>query len=224
MTKVYKDETKRNNLKAGIKAYWDKEESHIKASIRRKGYYDDKPEELARMKEANRRTQKAIWTEERRRLHSEKLIKVWQDRGIEMRDKTIQTMKENNTLNSSKPADECKQLLIDAGFTVQAEAPYPNKTWRCDVYVEELELYIEFHFGFYHNSEPFNPENPAHLKEAEYLKKTYGNDRRSRYAHRLYTWTDLDVRKRQYALEHEMNWFAFYSKGEFERWLKTLIS
>lgn len=221
---AYQDAQKRANLKRGINEYWSKEENRLAASERHKGYYDDKPELLARMRENNRKAQLALWTEEKRREHSEKLKALWQQKGDEFRAKTREAQKSHEYSKESKPARECRESLEALGFTVIKEYPYPQKNWGCDAYIVELDTYIEFHFGFYHNFKPFDPTNEEHVKEAEYLEKTYGYDRNSKNAHRFYNWTDLDVRKREYAKESGITWFEFYSKGEFERWLNALMS
>ena len=39
----------------------------------------------------------------------------------------------------------------------------------------------------------------------------------------IYTWTDLDVRKRQCAKDNNLNWLAFYLYDDFYKWYSTII-
>lgn len=224
MTEVYKDEEKRQHIKDGCKLYWS-DESHRQAqSERMTGYWTKHPEKLEQMRKTNREAQLKIWTPEKREEQSKTLIAVWAKHGHEMLEKAAQTMKRNGTSNFSKPAKESIQLLIDAGFTVTPEKPYPEKRWKCDAYIEELDCWLEFHYGLFHNWMPYDESNPAHVKQAKYLYENYWGQKRKKGHYIYYTWTDLDVRKRNYAKETGMTWFEFYSKGDFEQWLKTLLS
>ena len=228
MTEVYKDPSKRANISKGCKKLWEDPERRKAKSEYMLQYWKDHPESLERMRENNRKAQEKIWTSDKCDEQSILLKSIWAERRNEILAKMHKTMKENNTFNSSDTAEYSKDLLRQAGFEILEEYRYPNGKWKCDVYLPELDVYIEFHYGMFHGAgpfhEPFDLNNPEHLKQKSYLEQKYKEDIKSRYHYVLYTWTDLDVRKRQYAKEANLTWFAFYTVGEFKQWLETLLS
>lgn len=219
----YSIEENRVKMSLAVKAFWTPA-MRAEHSAKMKQYWKEHPEKIEQMKETNRQVQSAKWTPEKRKEHSIKLIKVWQEHGHEIHAKAAQTMKENGTINMSIPALESIELLKGAGFTIVPEKPYPTKHWKCDAYIEELDCWIEFHYGLYHNYMPYDETNPAHVEQAKYLHDNFWGQKRKKGHHIYYTWTSLDVRKRKFAKEYGMTWFEFYTKGDFEQWLKTLIS
>ena len=149
------------------------------------------------------------------------------------KQKEFATKKANGSFNTSKIAEHCKQLLRDAGFKVDVdncEVPYPTaKHLHCDVKLDELDLWIEFHYCHFHGPkpyhEPYNENNIEHLAAVEFLYKKFEETPKNskgtnQYGRMLYTWTDLDVRKRQCAKDNNLNWIAFYTYEEFLQWLK----
>lgn len=240
LKKYFSIQENRDKVSAKQKAYFANKDNRIKMSLavklhwtpamreqhslKMKAYWQEHPEKIEQMKETNRQSQKLVWTEEKRKEQSLKLSAIWAKEGHNILEKAAQTMKENGTSNSSKPAYESIELLKDAGFTVVPEKPYPEKRWKCDAYIEELDCWIEFHYGLYHNWMPYDKSNPEHIKQAQYLYENFFGQKRKKGHHIYYTWTNLDVRKREYAKETGMTWFEFYTKGDFEQWLKTLLN
>lgn len=152
----------------------------------------------------------------------------WKSKAKETQKKIYKTKKANGTFNTSKSSEESKQKLRDLGFTIEEEKPYPNEgNLHCDAYVKELDLWIEFHYSHLHSYEPFNETNEDHLKEIQKLKHKSdllknGKETKTQYDIMIYTWTDLDVRKRNNAQRHQLNYLCFYSPEDFEQWLITL--
>lgn len=150
--------------------------------------------------------------------------KKWLDK---KQNKEFITKKKNNTFNVSKPENECFQLLKQK-FSDSLQSYRSNRyPFNCDFYIPSLDLYIECHFSHYHHYEPFDIDNEKHLKELEKLKiksrKKYNtNNRKNQYDFIIYTWTDLDVRKLKTFKENNLNYKIFYTKKEFEKWLKIV--
>lgn len=152
----------------------------------------------------------------------------WKSKAKEVQKKIYNTKKANGTFNSSKPADESKQKLRNFGFAIEEEKPYPNEeNLHCDAYIKELDLWIEFHYSHLHNYKSFDETNEEHLKEIKELERRSkllknGKDFRTQYDTTIYTWTDLDVRKRSNAQRNHLNYLCFYSPRDFDNWLVTL--
>ena len=228
MSEVYKDGTKRRNISKGCKKHWANEDVRLAKSEQMKQMYKEHPEILEKMRESNRQTQLKIWTEEKCKQQSERLKNVWLAKKPEIMKKMYDTMKDKGTFNSSKPANNSIKLLQNVGLTVEKEYLYPNKQWKCDAYIVELDTYIEFHYGMFHGPkefhEPFDKNNEEHLKVKKFLEENYKDKPKNRLHYQLYTWTDLDVRKKEYAEKENLNWFAFYSESEFKQWLEILMN
>lgn len=156
----------------------------------------------------------------------------WKETSKRQKQKEFETKRANGSFNTSKIAEHCKQLLRDAGFRAEednCEVPYPTaKQLHCDVKLDELNLWIEFHYCHFHGPkpyhEPYDKNNIEHLAAVEFLYKKFEETPKNskgtnQYGRMLYTWTDLDVRKRQCAKDTNLNWVAFYTYEDFLQWL-----
>lgn len=159
-----------------------------------------------------------------------KRIKLMRNRP-DVIEKMYQTKKQNNTFNTSSWQKHSKQLLYDVFGENDVIEEYRNVNtypFKCDFYIKSLDLYIECHYCQYHNYRPFDPSNEEHLKEVQLLKEKSAklhskpNARKeNQYDKTIKVWTDLDVRKRQCAIDNKLNWLVFYSRESFEQWLST---
>lgn len=106
--------------------------------------------------------------------------------------------------------------------TIEIEKAYPNTNrWHCDAYIVELDMWIEFHYFWTHYKEPFDKNNEEHLKILQELKKkSEQGHRQSRNA--IYLWTNLDVKKRQCAIDNNLKYYCFYSPLQFKEFLIRL--
>lgn len=182
-------------------------EVKLKQSIVQKEV-QNRPDIQKRRKES---IQKA-WTKEKREEFS-KLIK-----SKEVQQKTYETRKRNNSFNSSSTADDCEKWLRLLGLTIETEKPYPNESnLHCDLYIKELDLWVEMHYSHYHNHRPFDSLNEEHVNEAKELLSKSGQ-----YQNIHYQWTNLDVRKKQNAERNKLNWVAFYSPKDFDNFFYNL--
>lgn len=80
----------------------------------------------------------------------------------------------------------------------------------CDFYVKSEDLFIECNFHWTHGDHPFdaNSTEDCMLRD-EWLRKA-----QDFYTHAVYVWTDLDVRKRQCAINNQLNYQSVYmAKG-----------
>lgn len=234
MTKAYENEEARQHLKAGTKKYWSNPEARKAHAERMTKFWAEHPEIIEAMKETNRQSQLKLWTPKRKEEASERHKKLWANNCDAYTKKRIETMKAHGTKpNSSIQAERCKALLKEYGFTLEEEKSYPEKPkYPCDAYIVELDTWIEFHFGFFHNHEPYigTEEQQKQIeyfwsKALEYNEKHQDRDRAlyGKYGDLIKKWTIVDVEKKQLAEKHNLTWFAFYAEQEFKEWLSTLI-
>lgn len=140
-----------------------------------------------------------------------------------IQDKIYQTQKQNNSFNSSKPENIVGTLLKQKFLDVKSQYKSEVYPFRCDFYIPEKDLYIECHFGFFHNGKAFDKNNQEHIKELESIKLNANKlNRKNRYQQLIYTWTDLDVRKLEILKKNKLNYKIFYTLDEFKDWFKSI--
>lgn len=139
----------------------------------------------------------------------------------EVRDKIYESMKQNATFQKSKKEDEVYDYIISLGY--KAERHYKTKEFpfTCDIYLPEYDLYIEYQGSHFHNTYSFTGcrEDFEVLKEyaakSEELKKEKQIEL-SQYDNMIYVWSDLDVRKRVFAQEHNVRYLEIYKIESLE--------
>ena len=139
--------------------------------------------------------------------------------------KKYETQKRNNSFNKSKQEDESydilKQKYPDIIHHYKDNNRYP---FICDFYIPSLDLFIECQYGEFHNFRPYL-NTKEDQKEIELLnqkskqRKQITGKNKSRYDAVIYTWSDLDVRKRIIAKQNNLNYIEFWNINE----LKNLI-
>lgn len=159
-------------------------------------------------------------SEEHRKLMSEIIS------SSEVQERINNTKRENHSFNKSKEEDVVFELLLEKYYVVMRQYRSTEYPFSCDFYIPSLNLYIEYNGSQYHCGHPFNKEDVNDIKKIEELKHKNDelvkrNGKKSQYAMMLYTWTDLDVRKRNIAKEHNLNYKEFYTVKEVKEWLKT---
>ena len=85
-----------------------------------------------------------------------------------------------------------------------------------DFYYKPLDLYIEYHGSQYHHGKPFlgtkkdlDDIDMLLSKDKKYCE--LHNVEKSMYSSIIDTWTIFDVKKRNYAKEHNINYLEIYS-------------
>lgn len=200
---AYKDSAIRQKVSEAQKRRWSSKEARLEQSIKLK---------------------KIFTNQEIRDKLSLALIEA--HKNPEYLQKVNETKRRNNSYKTSKSADDCHQLLVDAGYTVFREYYYPLTKLKCDEYIKELDLYIELHFYWTHGEEPFDKKNKKHIELIKYWQnrsETHDNPRKNEFKTAIYTWTNLDVRKRQIALKQNLKYKCFYSKEDFTQWYTNFL-
>lgn len=150
-------------------------------------------------------------------------------RSFEVQTKINATKHVNGSLNTSKDEDRAYDLLKEIFPDTVRQYFSERYPFKCDFYIPSIDLFIEGHFSWLHGDTFFDSNNPEHIKA---LAKDKENEKRliderrqneNLYTAKIYTWTDLDVRKKQWADSHQdVSILFFFSLWEFEQWLNNI--
>lgn len=101
------------------------------------------------------------------------------------------------------------KYLIDKFGIDNVEPQYYNSNkypFACDFYIPKLDVYIEIQGCWTHGNHPFN-NTDEDIEKLRYWK----NKHSKYYDNAIYTWTNLDVRKREKANEMKLNYLEIFS-------------
>lgn len=125
--------------------------------------------------------------------------------------KRYETMRKNGTLSNveTKPEKEYYQSLLKKYNEKDIVKQYYDKdrySFKCDFYIIPEDKFIEINGFFTHGPHPFDKNNPEDLKLLSELE-----DEGTDWARAvIYTWTDLDVRKLEFATKNNLNYEVIY--------------
>ena len=138
----------------------------------------------------------------------------------ESREKEYQTRKKNGSFNTSKPEKELleyiKLYFPDVEYQYKNKKEYP---FRCDFYIPELNLYIEYNGLWTHGGHPFDENNQEDIDKLNLWK----SKNTKYYNVAIKVWTDLDVRKRTIAKNNNLNYKEFWNLNEAKQFIDSLI-
>lgn len=151
----------------------------------------------------------------------EKLCKIQKqirlERNSEILQKQYQTKKKNHSFKSSRAEKYVLQLLQQIFPDVQYQCFLEEYPFNCDFYVKSLNLYIECHFNWTHGGKPFNENDESCIEQLNIWEEKAKTSKF--YQNAIDTWTIRDVKKRQCAIDNNLNWLCFYSVKEVEEFL-----
>lgn len=136
--------------------------------------------------------------------------------------KEYETKKKNNTFNKSFQEDKIFELLKLKYKDIirnYKESRYP---YSCDFYIPSQDLFIEYNGNWTHGDKPYQNNEECNKVIENWHKKSnelnlYGKHK-NYYLNAIYTWSDLDVRKRKIARENKLNWLEFFNMNDFMEW------
>ena len=176
---------------------------------------------------------KNTWSKGRKRSDTsiENQKKVWKNKTkeqlIEYKQKEYLTRKNNGTLgfHKTKEEKELENLLISIFGEDDIEYNYFNKErypFKCDFYVKSMDLFIELHAGWEHQSHPFDESS---LEDKKLLEELIEKSKTSNYySNVIYQWTELDVRKLNTFKENKLNYIIGYTVEEINEVIKDKIN
>ena len=138
----------------------------------------------------------------------------------EIHDKKYNTMRLNNTFNSSNPEKDFVIFLDelykkDDIIQQYSDSRYP---FNCDFYIKSLDLFIELNLHWTHGYHPFNKANEKDLEKL----KIWESKNTKYYRKAIKTWTEKDVEKQKVAKEKNLNYYAFYSLDDAYNTIKNI--
>ena len=143
-------------------------------------------------------------------------------------DKIIKSFRKNKTFNTTKPEKKILDYLIelypDTKHQFKDDIRYP---FNCDFYIPSLDLFIEYHGSHFHCNKPFDSTDEKDLNKLnELIEKSQikhqQTNKVNQYDIMIYTWTDLDVRKKKCMEDNKLNYLIYYKLPTIEQ-LKTDI-
>lgn len=135
----------------------------------------------------------------------------------EFKAKRRKTLHEHGTYGKSQAEDRCYDLL--QSIFPNAIHHYTSDVYpfECDMYVPELDLYIECNFFLSHGGHFFDENNPEDLKTLEKWKSKHTKF----YDIAIHIWTESDIKKRDIAIKNNLNYIVFWTEQGFIDWINT---
>ena len=124
------------------------------------------------------------------------------------------TKLKNNSFNTSSPEDKYYNYLCEKYGTEDVVRQYSEDRYpfACDFYIKSLDLFIELNLTWTHGGKLFDNKNSADTEKLAVWKEKAKTSKY--YQQAIYTWTDLDLRKMNTALENKLNYKVYYSEEE----------
>ena len=144
----------------------------------------------------------------------------------EFQEKRNNTLKQNNTWKSSKDEEYCYNELCKYFKCVERQYSSILYPFNCDFYIPEIDTYIEYQGSDLHNGRKYvgniNDLIEVNIikEKSKKLKLKNNTNKKTRYDLRIYTWTDLDVRKRNIAKDNNLNFIELWNLEELNQWLQ----
>lgn len=143
----------------------------------------------------------------------------------EIQEKIYNTKLLNNSFNISYQEDVCFDLLKEKYSDCIRQYKSDLYPYNCDFYIPSLDLYIEYNGSHYHHYHPFDINDDNDINELNRLKEkaensnAHKNGKKSQYDNIIYTWTILDVKKRNIAQQNNLNYIEFWNINEVKEWI-----
>ena len=132
--------------------------------------------------------------------------------------KIRETMHRNNSFKQSKEEDLIYDMLTKHFDKVNRQYFSEQYPFKCDFFIPEMNLYIEYQGFWMHGSHAFDEQN----KEDVNLVNLWKSKSKPTYKMAIETWTTRDPKKRKIAKQNNLNWLEFFNIKEFEDWFSTL--
>lgn len=125
--------------------------------------------------------------------------------------KKYETKRKNGTFNTSKPEDRCYELL--QSIFPNAIHHYTSDVYpfECDMYIPELDLYIECNFFWTHGGHFFDINNQADIDKLNEWKSKGTKF----FDIAIKVWSYYDVQKLETAQKNDLNYLVCWSEEEF---------
>lgn len=108
---------------------------------------------------------------------------------------------------------ECYNFLCTKYNIVKRQYKSEKYPFKCDLYIKDIDTYIELNLFFVHGKHAFNSNN---IEDQQLLSKLQDKAKTSDfYKKYIKIWTETDPLKKQTAINNNLNYLVFYSKQDF---------
>lgn len=126
---------------------------------------------------------------------------------LEVQKKRYETLKKNNSFNTSKPEDICYNMLLFIYPHIIRQYTSAEYPFNCDFYDEETNTYFEYngswvHGGHFYDCTNINDVNKANMWKAKHT---------AYYDTAYDVWTNRDLLKYNTALSAHLNYVVFWN-------------
>lgn len=129
----------------------------------------------------------------------------------EFKNKRRKTLHEHGTYGKSQAEDRCYDLLQSIFPNAMHHYTSDVYPFECDMYVPELDLYVECNFFWSHGGHFFDETNSDDLKTLEEWK----SKNTKFYDIAIHVWTESDLKKLETAQKNNLNYLVCWSEEEF---------
>ena len=89
--------------------------------------------------------------------------------------------------------------------------PYTNLKFKCDFYLPEYDLFIEYQGTYHHGKEPFDEKNTQHQNILNEWKERSLKHVNSDYVEAINVWTKKDPLKRKIARDNNLKFLEIWN-------------
>jgi len=125
------------------------------------------------------------------------------------------TKRIRGTFHTSKPEEECYHMLHFIHPHIIRQYRSEKYPFACDFYDPDSDTYFEFNGSWTHGGHWFDPDNKD---DQEKLKK-WRDKGTKYYGIAIKTWTERDVKKRQYAANNGLNYVVFWTLDDVMKYV-----
>lgn len=148
-----------------------------------------------------------------------------------IRNSILEKRKKMGSFTTSRAENTLYKMLVDkfgkddVFRNIRVDERYP---FNCDFYIKSRDLFIELNGDKCHNYGWFDENNLEHQSILNFWKKRSEeleakSGKKSRYRSFIKTWSETDVKKRNYAKNNNLNYIVFWD-GESEKVDNTYVS
>lgn len=144
----------------------------------------------------------------------------------EVQQKIIATKKLRGMSNSSKAEKWAHAMLVDRFGESDVEIQYKSDgryPYACDFYIKSMDLFIELNASWLHGFHWFDETDDDDLVRLQMLMEK-AEQGKPMYSRAIHIWTYDDLRKRNTAVENELNYLVFWDNDltDFRKWLEAI--
>lgn len=126
--------------------------------------------------------------------------------------------KKLNGWSRSTIEENFTKYLTDNKINFKHNYKSDNYPWKVDYYLIDLDLYIEINAFWTHNKHFYDKFN----KDDNIKLNLWKNKKSSFFDMAVATWSNSDIKKRDWAIEHKLNYIVLWNKEQVAKFIDDL--